>query len=138
METENGHRSWTWELRPPRVMLADDDEAERARLAQLLRSDGYQVDEAEDAEEVLDALLAYPAGPAEPVDVLIADERMPCCLGSTLLAHLRKMETHTPLVLLHHQGESARDVGGAPPEYVIDADDIHGVRGAIFQLTHAF
>jgi CheY-like chemotaxis protein len=54
-----------------RVLVADDDEALRSTVTEILRSAGFLVTEAADGDEALAALSSG------PVDVVVLDVRMP-------------------------------------------------------------
>lgn len=120
MKIENGTRSWTWELRPPRVLVAENDDSTRAELCGALRADGYDVVEAHDGDEVLDSLLAFPPGPVDCIDVIVATEGLASCDSGEVRERLRGMKISTPVVVV----AGARDLGE--------------VKGAVFRLTHAF
>ena len=84
------------EVRPRRVLLAEDNPA----LAQVIKFNleraGYEV------IVVLDGREAWQAMQQEAFDVLVSDQQMPEMTGCELCARMRTMDTHkqTPAVLL--------------------------------------
>ncbi|MGI8746541.1 MAG: sigma-54-dependent transcriptional regulator [Bryobacteraceae bacterium] len=67
---------------PTRVLIADDEENQRAGLAKMIQSWGYTVDTAADGQEALDKLAVSPA------HVLVTDLMMPRVDGFELLKRL--------------------------------------------------
>jgi DNA-binding response OmpR family regulator len=63
----------------PRVLLAEDDEALRTFLAELLRDDGYEVLEVCDGRELF--WVVETAQRTRPIDVVVSDLRMPAYNG---------------------------------------------------------
>jgi len=74
---------------PIRVLVADDDDAMRELLVQVLTDEGYLVSEARDGIE----LLALLAPGAAAVDVVLADHRMPGASGLSVLARVGRGAT---------------------------------------------
>ncbi|MEB2345323.1 MAG: sigma-54 dependent transcriptional regulator [Deltaproteobacteria bacterium] len=70
-------------MRSARILLAEDSEATRERLGGALRASGYAVVTACDGAEALDHFER------EPVDLVLADHRMPRLDGLGLLRALR-------------------------------------------------
>jgi len=68
---------------PTRVLIADDEENQRAGLAKMIQSWGYEVDTAADGQEALEKLSQ------SPVDILVTDLMMPRLDGSELLKRLQ-------------------------------------------------
>ena len=78
-----------------RIALVDDQSLVRAGLRALLERGGVTVAfEAEDGQALLDAL------PAQPVDVVLSDIRMPGMDGIAALQALRDRGDTTPVLLL--------------------------------------
>ncbi len=77
-----------------RILIADDDEAARAGLADLLSAWGYQVEEAVDGKDALERAPAF--GPS----VVIADLVMPGLDGLGLLKPLAEVCPNTAVILL--------------------------------------
>ena len=67
---------------PTRVLVADDEENQRAGLAKMIQSWGFSVDTAADGQEALDKLTIMPA------HVLVTDLMMPRMDGFELLKRL--------------------------------------------------
>jgi DNA-binding NtrC family response regulator len=67
-----------------RILIADDEEAARKSLGQILQEDGYEVSLAADGEEAL-RLVAQ-----ESPDVLLTDLKMPGMDGQELLTRVRQ------------------------------------------------
>lgn len=74
----------------PQVLVVDDDEGIRTTVAEILRSEGYEVDEAEDGDVALEKLSRNDVG------VLLLDIRMPRVDGIEVLEALDE----PPVVLL--------------------------------------
>jgi len=77
-----------------RILIADDEEAQRNGLASMIRSWGFSTDTAADGQEALEKLLA------EPVSVLISDLKMPRMDGFELLRRLPLENIHIPVIVL--------------------------------------
>ena len=80
-----GLLSAIWGVAKPRVLTVDDDPLVRSLIKELLESQGYKVDMAEDGMFGLDA---YKAG---KYDLLILDCNMPRMSGVQLLEAIRAM-----------------------------------------------
>jgi len=70
--------------RPDTVLVVDDEAAVRSLVCLLLRREGYAVLDADCAEEG----LRLAAGHAGPIDLLVADLRMPGMDGTELATRL--------------------------------------------------
>jgi len=81
--SDAGQGSARWEPAARLVMIADDHEAMRETLADVMAAEGYLVVEAEDGQVALDVLAS------SPVDVLILDLAMPRMDGIELLEKIR-------------------------------------------------
>lgn len=77
-----------------RVLVVDDEESMRITLAANLELEGHEVVEAATGEE---ALLRVRE---QPVDVVLADIRMPGLHGVELYRHLRRERPGLPVVLM--------------------------------------
>jgi CheY-like chemotaxis protein len=77
-----------------RVLVVDDEESMRVTLAANLELEGHEVVEAATGEEAL--RLAR----ERPVDVVLADIRMPGLHGVELARHLRRERPGLPVVLM--------------------------------------
>jgi DNA-binding NtrC family response regulator len=85
-------------LTPPRVLVVDDEKNIRRTLELVLRGEGYEVVEAQSAEEALRIL----ANPHAPVDLAIFDVKLPGMSGLEALERLRKDEatTQVPIIVI--------------------------------------
>ena len=77
---------------PRLVLIADDHDATRETLADIMEAKGYQVTETEDGQAALDVLST------SPVDVLVLDLAMPRVDGMELL---RRINPPPPLVIIY-------------------------------------
>ncbi len=78
----------------PRMLLVDDEPRVTKALTRTLRTEAYTVLTASSADEALQLLVR------EPVDVIVADERMPDMCGSELLAQVCRTYPNTVRILL--------------------------------------
>lgn len=87
---------------PLRVLVAEDDDAMRALLTQVLTRAGHQVVAVEDGFELSDyvELTAARGGPLPAPDVILSDVRMPGRSGLDVLARARAAGLSCPVVLL--------------------------------------
>jgi two-component system NtrC family response regulator len=76
-----------------RLLVIDDEQAQRETLAGFLRKRGYRVDIAADGAGGLERLKR------EPVDLVITDMRMPGLSGLELLRTLRKESPHIAVII---------------------------------------
>src|SRR5258708_3478353 len=86
--------SVTATLPAARILIADDEEAQRNGLASMIRAWGYATDTAADGQEALEKLLA------SPVSVLITDLKMPRMDGFELLRRLPTENLSLPAIVL--------------------------------------
>ncbi|HYI03154.1 response regulator [Hyalangium sp.] len=77
-----------------RVLVVDDEESMRITLAANLELEGHEVVEAASGEEALRKVRE------RPVDVVLADIRMPGLHGVELHRHLRREQPGLPVVLM--------------------------------------
>jgi CheY-like chemotaxis protein len=78
------------------VLLVDDDDLVRAAVHRALRRDGYAVLEAADA----DMAMALAASHVGPIDLVIADRRLPPESGAGLAQRLRLARPHTRAIII--------------------------------------
>jgi two-component system nitrogen regulation response regulator NtrX len=83
---------------PPRVLVVDDEKNIRRTLELVLRGEGYEVAEAQSAEEALQIL----ANPHAPVDLAIFDVKLPGMSGLEALERLRRDEAtkQVPVIVI--------------------------------------
>lgn len=77
-----------------RVLVADDDMSIRGIVSQVLTDDGFDVTEAANGKEALEAFKA------DPFDVVMTDIRMPGMDGLSLLAELKGIDEHVHVVVM--------------------------------------
>lgn len=77
-----------------RVLIADDEDNQRAGLAKMIQSWGYAVETASDGQEALDKLTQV------PVHVLVTDLMMPRMDGFELLKRLKSQGDPPPSIVL--------------------------------------
>ncbi|MFE0513821.1 response regulator transcription factor [Streptomyces sp. NPDC058964] len=82
-----------------RVLVVDDDEAVRRSLAHALGRDGYEVSQAADGVEALEALTR------DSLDAVVLDVLMPAPNGLDVCRRLRSRGDRTPILML-----TARDL----------------------------
>lgn len=85
--------------RRAQVLLAEDDDAMRELLVQVLREDGNEVIAAPDLETLCD-LAAASRTDAASIALIISDIRMPDWSGIEFLASLRAAHWTTPVLLI--------------------------------------
>jgi len=73
---------------PPRVLVVDDAVSNRKMLIRLLKTRGYECDQAEDGQQAIDVYRAL-QGKREPVDIIVMDYEMPVMNGPTATKKLR-------------------------------------------------
>jgi two-component system response regulator PilR (NtrC family) len=83
---------------PHTLLIAEDEQVLRESLAELFRSEGYEVLEAAHGKAAYAILLE------RQVDVLLTDIRMPEMDGIALLAHAQKVAPETPVIVLTAYG----------------------------------
>ena len=96
------HEEQAEEEAPPRILLVDDEEADRTMMRALLESIGAEVTEAEDGQQALDLLKA---GPGHSLVVL--DLTMPRLRGREVLDRIRGANDtrHIPVLIRTGEGD---------------------------------
>jgi CheY-like chemotaxis protein len=88
-------------IRPPTILIAEDDPEMRTMLACTFKEAGYDVIEAENGVQVLDYLGSSRLhGHLVKIDLLITDVRMPGVDGLHILGDLRSYDRQIPVVLI--------------------------------------
>jgi two-component system response regulator MprA len=102
-------------LRTIRVLLVDDELAVRSPIARFLSRRGADVREASDGLEALDILATT------PVDVIVADLRMPRMDGAALCAELarRRPDQLARVILLSGDLSQLQGILPVPAERVL-------------------
>ena len=95
-----------------RVLVVDDEPLIRWSLSETFMDRGFEVFEASDGVGAIQWLV----DPARPVDVVLLDYRLPDSRDLTLLAAVRRLAPHTPVILMTAYGtpdlaEGAKDLG---------------------------
>jgi len=88
----------------PSILLVDDDEVLRERLAQAIRARGYEVRTAGSAEEALREVAR------ESPEMAVLDLKMPGMSGLDLLKELRTQDPSTRVLMLTGYGSIATAV----------------------------
>ena len=83
-----------------RVLVVDDESLIRWSIAETLADAGHTVIEAADGATAVQALTA----PAEPVDAVLLDYRLPDSNDLTLLASIRRLSPDSPVILMTAYG----------------------------------
>ena len=83
-----------------RVLVVEDERLIRWSIAETLAHAGHTVIEAEDGAAAVRALTAL----AEPVDAVFLDYRLPDSNDLTLLANIRRLSPHSPVILMTAYG----------------------------------
>ena len=91
-----------------RVLVVEDEALIRWSIAETLARTGHTVIEADDAASAIRELKEL----SEPVDVVLLDYRLPDSNDLTLLATIRQLLPHTPVVVMTAYG-TADVIGGA-------------------------
>ncbi len=104
-----------------RILIADDEEAARTTLGQILSEDGYEVFQAVDGEEAL--RLVAELSP----DVLLSDLKMPRLDGHELLQRVRQGYPDVTLVIMTAHGtidSAVRAVKQGAEDYLTKPIDV--------------
>src|SRR5207249_1615367 len=83
-----------------RVLVVDDESLIRWSIAETLADAGHTVIEAGDGATAVQALTAS----AEPVDAVLLDYRLPDSNDLALLANIRRLSPHSPVILMTAYG----------------------------------
>ena len=119
-----------------KLLIADDSETILLLLRTRLEMEGYEVETANDGQEVMDAMHAH--AEEECPDLLLLDAMMPRKSGLEALRELRDEGVETPaLIVSAHQDPSDAD---APTDleisgYVTKPIDFDRLLEAIAELT---
>jgi DNA-binding NtrC family response regulator len=83
-----------------RVLIVEDELLIRWSIAETLTDAGHTVIEAGNGAAAVQALTA----PAEPVDAVLLDYRLPDSNDLTLLANIRRLSPRSPVILMTAYG----------------------------------
>lgn len=84
----------------PHILIADDEEAIRALLRELLAAEGFSVSEATAGGQVIEALRSQAA------DLVLMDVRMPGKSGLEVLREVRDGSNDVPIILMTAYGNA--------------------------------
>ena len=116
-----------------RILLVEDDAPLRMILAEVLREDGYAVEEAADGRSALAAMRAAP-------DAVVLDLQLPYLDGPGFIRELRDHpgRGHVPLLVVSGaaQAADAADHLGADA-LVRKPFDLDELLGAVHRVSHA-
>ena len=95
--------------RPARIAVAEDDREMRSLVAEALRRDGHDVTELVDGATLLVRIARQYRikEPAEKLDLVVSDIRMPVISGIAILKGLRDAHCATPVILMTAFGDEA-------------------------------
>jgi CheY-like chemotaxis protein len=116
-----------------RILLVEDDAPLRTVLAEVLREDGYAVEEAADGQLALDALRAAP-------DAVVLDLQLPRLDGPGFIRELRDHPDRGRVPLLVISGAAqAADVADrlGADALVRKPFDLDELLGAVHRVSHA-
>ncbi len=85
----------------PTILVVDDERNIRRTLRMVLETEGYQVLEAESAEQALEVLGA------EPVDLGVFDIRLPGMDGLALLSRARELWRDLPVIVISGHADTS-------------------------------
>lgn len=77
-----------------KILLVEDESITRASLADLLRQEGYEVEEARDGAQGVEVFEK------RRFDLVITDLVMPQLNGFKLIARVQSISPHTPIILI--------------------------------------
>jgi CheY-like chemotaxis protein len=85
---------------PAIVLVADDDEATRSALRELLLAEGYDVMDAADGAQAIEVLARAADGNGPRPDVVLLDFVMPGLSGVGILRVMRRFPSMPPTVIM--------------------------------------
>jgi signal transduction histidine kinase len=103
---------------PKRILLADDNALNQLLFSEYLQEEGYQVVQARNGQEALDAALG-----STPFDLILMDIQMPTMDGLTTIRQLRQQSQfeHLPIIAvtaLAMPGDQQRCLQAGATEYI--------------------
>lgn len=87
-----------------RILVAEDEANLRMGIALSLKTDGYDVTEAADGAEALEAVVRMKSA-GMPFDLLVCDIQMPIMDGEELLVKLKEIRALPPTLAITGYGE---------------------------------
>jgi CheY-like chemotaxis protein len=103
---------------PKRILLADDNALNQLLFSEYLQEEGYQVVQARNGQEALDAAMG-----STPFDLILMDIQMPTMDGLTTIRQLRQQSqfAHLPIIAvtaLAMPGDQQRCLQAGATEYI--------------------
>ena len=123
--------------RRKRIFVAEDQLEMRALISRALRTDGYEVVEAQDGAGLIEALVSTMLKDARAPDLIVTDVRMPGCSGLDVVARLRRADQLTPVIFITAFGDDethaeAERLGAAKClDKPFDMEDLRGLVKAL-------
>lgn len=115
-----------------RILVVDDEIAMRVALVESLRSEGYQVEGAEDGEEGLEKAFA------SEFDLILLDVMMPRIDGFTACAEMRKRGLKTPVLILTARGmvdDRVKGLDSGADDYLVKPFSLKELLARVRALT---
>jgi CheY-like chemotaxis protein len=81
-------------MHPANILLVEDESITRASIADVLRSDGYEVNEAGDGAQAVELFAR------RQFDLIVTDFVMPRMDGLKLISRVHSTSPHTPVILV--------------------------------------
>ncbi|QRN98831.1 response regulator [Archangium violaceum] len=130
------------EPRPPRILLAEDDDEMRALLTLTLARAGYAVVALEDGFELSDYVLLTQVcgGPLLAPDLILSDVRMPGRTGLEVLVQVQACGLACPVVILSAfaDGETREEARRLGVNAVLDKPvDLEELKATLHALARA-
>ncbi len=91
---------------PPRILVAEDDPEMLEIIIEVLRSDGYEVQGANDGGRMLVQLTKGEKYNYNDVDLIISDINMPIVTGIQIVETLRVAHCDVPIILMTGFGDA--------------------------------
>ncbi|MCX7654124.1 MAG: response regulator [Fervidobacterium sp.] len=116
---------------PKRILVVEDEPNMRLLVTEELIDAGYEVDEAENAEEALRKFSD------KPYDLVTIDIEMPGMNGLELAGKLREIKREAKLVLLTAYSHYKSDMASwAADAYVVKSSDLTELKEVISRLIN--
>jgi DNA-binding NtrC family response regulator len=87
-----------------RILVVDDEPSSRLNIHDLLKAEGYIVDETSTGAEAVEFVRG------KPYDAVLLDIRMPVMDGLTALQHIHKVQHDLPVIIFTAHGTSERAI----------------------------
>lgn len=116
---------------PPAILIVDDEPLIRLHLADFFADEGFEVFEAENAEQAIAAMEAHSG-----IRIVLTDVQMPGSMDGVMLAHYIR-DRWPPTVLVVASGAVALEEGALPSRaaFVSKPFDPRFVLGEIERLS---